>query len=474
MSTGKPVKIGLAALCADWFRQIGLQAEGGELATMLREDYARMTGVLHACFEEVVAPGLISTVEEARRALQLFAAEGAEALLLVHSMWSEDQPLLALLEGWGGRPILLWNYHPLGRLPEKLRVNDLFRLCGTVGLLQGSAVLQRLGIRPILVSGTPGDPDLERSLRAYATALRLRRDFQGLAAGQIAGRCECMTGTYVRPEILRSRLGAELVAISAQEYAAACAAVNAARVEAFYADLTRRFPIRGVSEPSLRLACRNTLALDDLVARYDLQAVAIQDLDEELHRLVGTRPCLCPPLSAERGVAYAMEGDLHTALGVLAAMRASGSPCMYTEVFTFDPQENLLLMGHAGVHDPRLAAGGSVTLVLDLEYCHSDPVEGAWLEFVMAEGPVTCVSLYDAGQAYRLTVFEGTSLGEPLRLEGYAHAVIRPQVDVRQLIPRLVQRGMTQHFAVAPGRIAETLAYWCRLSGIEFSLEAAA
>jgi len=205
--------------------------------------------------------------------------------------------------------------------------------------------------------------------------------------------------------------------------------------------------------------------------RYNLQAVAIQDLDEELHRLVGTRPCLCPPLSAERGVAFSAEGDLHSALGVLAAMRASASPCMYTEIFTFDPQENLLLVGHASVHDPRLAAGGQVTLVPDLEYCHSDAVEGAWLEFVYAEGPVTGVSLYDAGHAYRLTAFEGTSLGAPQRLEGYAHAVIRPQVDVRQLLPRLVQRGMTQHFAIAPGRIADILAYWCQLSGIEFYLE---
>ena len=67
MSTNKPVKIGLAALCADWFRQIGLQAEGGELAGMVREDYARMTGALRACFEEVVAPGLISTVGTPRR-----------------------------------------------------------------------------------------------------------------------------------------------------------------------------------------------------------------------------------------------------------------------------------------------------------------------------------------------------------------------------------------------------------------------
>ena len=29
---------------------------------------------------------------------------------------------------------------------------------------------------------------------------------------------------------------------------------------------------------------------------------------------------------------------------------------MYAEIFAFDPGVNVLLMGHAGIHDPRLAA----------------------------------------------------------------------------------------------------------------------
>ena len=180
-------------------------------------------------------------------------------------------------------------------------------------------------------------------------------------------------------------------------------------MDAYCADLTGRFRVEGVSEGSLRLAVRNALALDDLVLEYNLGAVAIQDLDPVLHRLAGIRPCLCPPLSAEQGIAFGVEGDLNTALGLLAAMRAAAAPCMYTEVFTFDPGENVLLMGHAGIHDPRLAGEDGVTIVPDAEYRHADRVEGAWQEFILAPGPVVCLSLYDAGQQpqrsrrYRMT-----------------------------------------------------------------------
>ncbi len=460
-------RVGLAALCAGWFKEVGLQGESSELAATLQADYARMVGALGECFAQVVAPGVISSVAEAEQAVARFRAERVDALVLVHIMWSEDQPLLAVLDGCRGLPLLLWDYHPTGSLPAWLRTNDLFRMSGTVGMLQGSAPMQRLGVRFQMVAGVPGDPALGQALREYGRALAMRREFQSLAAGQIAGRCEVMTGTYVNPEALERALGVRLVAITAAEYAAACEAVANERVDGFYRDQVARFPVAGVSEASLRLACRNTLALDDLVLKYDLGAVGIQDLDPELHRLAGIRPCLSPPVSAGRGVAFAMEGDLNTGLGVLAAMRAAGEPVMYTEVFTYDPQEGTLLMGHAGVHDPRLAGEGGVTIVPDAEYQYADRAEGAWLEFIMAPGPVTCVSLYDTGQGYRLTAFEGLSLGGPRRVQGFAHAVVRPAVPARELLARLVRRGMTQHFAVVPGHVASILEKWCRVSGLE-------
>jgi L-arabinose isomerase len=282
-----------------------------------------------------------------------------------------------------------------------------------------------------------------------------------------------MTGTFVDDAALSRALGVTRVPVTAAAYEAICEAVNGQRVDDYVDDLRRRFEVRGVSEASLRLAARNTLALDDLVDQRRLGAVAIQDLDEELHRRVGTRPCLYPPRSLERGVVFTAEGDLNTALGMLAAARLADAPAMYTEILTFDPRENLLLMGHAGVHDPRLAAADGITIVPDLEYRHADPVEGAWQEFILAPGPVTCVSLYDTGQGYRMTVFEGESVGGPRRLDGWAHAVVRPAVGVTDLLTRLVRGGMTQHFAVAPGRLTARLRAWCMLMGMAFHAEVA-
>jgi L-arabinose isomerase len=462
------IKVGLAAMCAAWFREVGLQGEAGGLADTTHRDFVVAADELSRVFGDVVMPGIISTVEEAAAASRQFADASVDAIVLLHLMWSEDPPLAALLEACRGLPVILWNYHPTGSLPEYLSTDDLFRHSGTVGALQGSAVLERLRVRPLMVTGTPGDADLAQQMADVAAGLRIRREMLGMPAGRIAGMCPVMAGTAVDEAAMESQLGAKLIDISAEEYAAACHAVGASRVRQHLALVRDRHRIEGVSDASLQLACRNTLALDDLVARYGLGAVGIQDLDPDLHRLAGIRPCLCPPLSADLGVPYGMEADLNATLGMLAAMRASGAPAMYTEIFTYDPRANQLLMGHAGVHDPRLASTEGVTIVPDYEYRHSDALEGAWQEFIMAPGAVTCVSLYDSESGYRLTTFEGESVGGAKRLQGFAHAVVRPEVPAATLLNRLLRAGLTQHFAVARGHVSGALAQWCRLSGIQY------
>ncbi len=464
------IKIGLAAMCAAWFKQIGMQEPDSCLARALQQDYNRMVESLGNCFDEVIAPGILSTPDDVACAIEKFEQAQVDAVVLVHIVWSEDPVLLNFLDRCRDTPVWLWNYHPTGNLPPRLTVDDLFRFSGTVGMLQGSAPMQRLGLRPDVFSGSPGDASLMRDLRERKSVLRIRRAFRGLRAAQVAGRCEAMTGTFVNDDALKRNLGVTRVAVTAAEYGAVCEAVDPGRVDQYSAELRERFEVRDVSEPSLRIAARNTLALDDLVERHGLGVVAIQDLDEELHRRVGTRPCLYPPRSLNRGVVFSAEADLNTALGLLAASRAAGAPAMYSEIFTFDPRENVLLMGHAGVHDPRLAGDG-ITIVPDLEYRQADVVEGAWMEFILAPGAVTCVSLYDTGKGYRMTVFEGESLGPPRRLEGWGHAVIRPRVEVVALLARLARRGMTQHFGIVHGSVTSLLRAWCGLMGMEFCYE---
>ena len=193
------ISIGVVVLCAKWFKEVGLQGKSGKLSRLLERDYVCMVRFLEKCFGRIMAPGIISTVGDAARAAHKFREEKIDALLIVHIMWSEDPPLLEILKKCRDLSILIWNYHPTGKLPAKLQVNDLFRFSGTVGMLQGSAPLQRAALTVPVVSGSPGDSRLARTLREYDTALKIRKGLQNTLAGRIAGCCKIMTGTHVNP-----------------------------------------------------------------------------------------------------------------------------------------------------------------------------------------------------------------------------------------------------------------------------------
>ena len=155
-----------------------------------------MVEFLSSCFDEVIAPGILSFPEDVAHLTQTFEKEQPDAVILVHIVWSEDPVLLKFLDRWRGTPVWLWNYHPTGALPARLTVDDLFRFSGTVGMLQGSAPLQKRGLRFEVMNGSPAT---RRSGRIYRNVTRRShaREFRCLRAGQLAGRCEAMTGTFV-------------------------------------------------------------------------------------------------------------------------------------------------------------------------------------------------------------------------------------------------------------------------------------
>ena len=64
------------------------------------------------------------------------------------------------------------------------------------------------------------------------------------------------------------------------------------------------------------------------------------------------------------------------------------------------------------------------------------------------------------------------SLGPPRRLDGYGHAVVRPDLGVVALLERLTRRGMMlRHFAIVHGRVTVLLRAWCGIVGVEFCYE---
>jgi len=84
------------------------------------------------------------------------------------------------------------------------------------------------------------------------------------------------------------------------------------------------------------------------VDEFRLDAVALEATSQELHRMLGLRPCLYVPALFDRAV-VSMEPEVGGAVALLMRKGLSGKPPMYAEIFTVDEVENCVLIGHAEI-----------------------------------------------------------------------------------------------------------------------------
>ena len=211
---------------------------------------------------------------------------------------------------------------------------------------------------------------------------------------------------------------------------------------------------------------RVSLGLADLVQQYDLDAVGIEDVGEELHRVVGLRPCLYVPELFERAI-VSMEAEVGGAVALMILRGLARKSPMYTEVFTYDLADNAILIGHAGIHDVRLAeSADQVWIELDGEYVESEP-DSAWMRFRVKGGQVTMLSVFCDIERFKMVIATGEALGGPPRLLGSPHAYVRLGTPVERFFERCVRTGMTQHWALVHGDVVDELLALAGIVGLE-------
>lgn len=451
-------KVGLLLLTAEWFAQIG--AHGGSFSAFpghLAGDAEAMEKALSVSLD-VISSGIAVTRAQVADAVASFTRESVDAVVVCHLTWAEDWLVLGAVEALPTVPLLLWCYSPFEKLADPLTMPEMLRASGPVGTLQASGPLKRLQRRFGFAFGSYADPAAIRSIVAFARAAQAARALRRVTIGVLPYRCDQMTGTYVDEFRLRHELGPALRYISTHDYLAFCEAIPATAVEAFVTELSARYALApNTTLAGLRKAARVSLGLAELVRRYDLDAIAIEDVGEELHRVVGLRPCLPVAALFDRAV-VSMEAEIGGAVALLLLRMFSGGSPMYTEIFTVDPAENAILIGHAGMHNaPALVEQPEDILVEpDGEYVESEP-DSAWMRFRARGGHVTLLSVFCDVERFKLVISSGECVGGPPRLLGSPHAYVRLGTPLASFFEAAARTGMTQHWALVHADVVAEL-----------------
>lgn len=451
-------KIGLLLLSAEWLNQIG--ANKGfyrNLPSWIERDGEAIVRLLSYRLQ-IVNSGIVNTREKAAGATAMFHKERIDLLLVCYLTWGEDYLFLEVIKKLPEIPVLLWCYVPSARMPKKLDMAKLFPLSGPVAAVQASGPLKRLNRAFGFVFGSAENKNVVNHIFNYSQSARVATELKTVRIGLLPSFCNQMFGTHINKSRLKKEIGPEIVTISVTEYAGLVKKVSDKRIKAYVGWLKKNYKVNRVSDVSLFKAARVSLGLADLVDDFRLDGLALQDLDEELHRTLGLRPCLAVPSLFEKAV-VSMEGDAGAVLAMLVLKRLTGKPVMYAEIFTFDEKKNAILAGHAGMMDVRLAESRKeVCIVPDYEYFEAEKETAAML-FRAKGGKVTLANISFSVEGFKMVVASGEGLAGKIILEGSPHIYIKIKTPLPELFTRVVKTGITQHWAIVHEDVVDKLKF---------------
>jgi L-fucose isomerase-like protein len=453
--------IGILFVTSGWFREVGLQNPSGDISDRIEETARRVLQRLRG-FLQPVYPGVLHSVQQARRAAERIRKADVAGLLLVPLTWCEDQIIRAALQGLRDLPLILWTFSPAASLPGFLPFRSMLHGSGPVCTLQLSGMLRREGYRYRSVVGHVEDAELwaelERSIRAMAIA----RSLGGLRVGVLPFPCDQMSTTFADQFELRSRYGVELCYLELERFRKIAQQQRLDDIGQLRLEIEAAGHRTRVDERNLAEGLRYALAMQRIMEEEALQILAMNDVCHEMHASFGLRPCLWNPRLSASGVVVAMEADVAAGICMYVLRRFCGQPPFYTEPFGVDYERNAVLLGHAGYHDATSADPElPVEIVSDVEYKDSDPFSGAVTFFKYRSGPVTVVNSVWDGEKLKWIVVEGESLPGPPKMDGNCHVVCALKVPVGEVLRRSLDSGASQHWIVISGRYGEAFSGLC-------------
>ena len=445
-------KAGVFMLSSEWFWKDGeIQNMFPDLPKKLENDVKKIISKLSTNLD-IIHTGLIKSKEQIGALAKKVTDSNVDLILIVCVTWCDDAPLFAILDNISDEiPILMWCYVPSKKLPENISIGELIRRSGPVGALQFSGPMRRMKRKFQFVIGSSDDEDTIKDIEEWAGIFKLTGLLKNSTIGVLPYRCGYMSGTYTDEFRLMKEIGPNLKYISVAEYASVVDTIKDNEVKQYMSLLKKKYKIIDVGEKSLYQASKVSLGLAKLVVNHNLDGIAIDDLSDELHNILGLRPCLFVEDLFSKAV-VTMEADISACVAMLILKYLSKQSPMFTEFFTFDLEKNIVLAGHAGNHDVRLAdKQKNVRIVPDYEYAGAKKLEGAWMEFVGRAGKVTMVSLVDAKDKFQMIVITGSSQPEAFYLKGYPHMNIKLDTSIKNFYTICTRAGITQHFAVVYG-----------------------
>jgi L-arabinose isomerase len=312
------------------------------------------------------------------------------------------------------------------------------------------------------------DPQCWNEVDAWVEAARVAAAMYGNRLGLMGHYYGGMLDIYSDTTLQSATFGTQIELLEVDELSALRREVKDAEIKAKLAEFEKAFDVQAdCPAEDLAEAARTSVALDRLVAEYRLGSMAyfykgtgVAENEATIASII-----LGTSLLTARGIPVAGEYEVKNvqAMKIMDLFGVGGS---FTEYYAMDFKDDVVLMGHDGPGHIAIAQGK--TKVRPLEVYHGKVGRGVSVEMAVKHGPVTLLSVIEAGNGkLALLCAEGESVPGPIMEIGNTNSRYRFACGAREFVTRWNSHGPAHHCAVGVGHITDKLNKLGALLGLE-------
>jgi L-arabinose isomerase len=352
---------------------------------------------------DVVNLGLVDSAEASRDAGHRCRREDIDVLFLYVTTYALSNTVLPLVQR-AGVPVVVLNLQPeaaidyraFNQLKDRTAMTgDWLAYCSACTVPEISNVMLRARVPFHQVTGVLNDQATWQEIEEWLAAAQVRSSLAatrlGLMGHYYSGMLDIMTDLTLVSIVFGTHI--EIVEVDELSALAAEATGNALtqRLEEF----SGTFDVQSDCTPAeLLRAARTSVALDSLVARHNLNALAYyyKGSGNAANEDTMSSIILGSSLLTARHVPVAGEYEVKNALAmkILDILGAGGS---FTEYYALDFNHDLVLMGHDGPGHITISEGK--TKVRSLNVYHGKVGRGLSVEMSVRHGRVTLLSVVE-------------------------------------------------------------------------------
>jgi L-arabinose isomerase len=416
---------------------------------------------------EVVNAGLVDTSEKAFEAGHYFRQQDIDVLVLYVTTYALSSTVLPVVQR-ANVPVIILNLSPESSIDYESfnNLNDRTKMtgewlahCAACPVPEMANVFNRTGIAFHQITGVlHGDDQCWQEVGEWVEAAKVVNIMFHNRLGCMGHYYSGMLDIYSDFTQICTYFGGHVEIIEVDELSALRREVTEGQIKERVNHFYEAFDIRSdCSVEDLKKAAQTSVALDELVNKYKLGAMAyyykgtgIAENEETISSII-----LGTSLLTAQGIPVAGEFEIKNALA-MKIMDSFGVGGSFTEYYAMDYDDGVVLMGHDGPGHIKIAEGK--TRVKPLEVYHGKVGKGLSVEMSVKHGPVTLLSVVQNGEGelFLLTA-EGESVEGPILEIGNTNSRYKFSIGIRQFVNEWNRHGPAHHCAVGVGHIASKI-----------------